>query len=238
MLEVRDLVVAYGVIEALHEVSFHVDQHEIVALIGSNGAGKTTALQAISRLVDAKGGTITFNGTHIERAAAPAVVEMGISQVPEGRRLFQEMTVLENLQMGAYLRPRGPEVNADIAQVFQYFPILEERARARAGTLSGGEQQMLAIGRGLMARPRLLLLDEPSLGLAPRLVTQIFGIIQQINADGTTILLVEQNARMALSIADRGYVLATGRVHLSDTGAALLQNDDVRRTYLGETRQA
>ena len=235
MLDVRDLVVAYGAIEALHGISFTVDEGEIVTLIGANGAGKTTALHAISRLVEAKGGTIRFEGHAIERASPTSVVQLGISQVPEGRRLFQEMSVLENLQMGAYLRPAGAKVRADIEQTFEYFPILRERAMARAGTLSGGEQQMLAIGRGLMARPRLLLLDEPSLGLAPKLVELIFGIIQQINAHGTTILLVEQNARMALSIANRGYVLASGTVHLSDTGEALLRNDDVRRTYLGES---
>ncbi len=235
MLDVRDLVVAYGAIEALHGVSFGVEEGEIVTLIGANGAGKTTALHAISRLVNAKAGAIHFAGQPIHEELPGRVVALGISQVPEGRRLFQEMTVLENLQMGAYLRAAGPEVRADIDLSFSYFPILRERAGARAGTLSGGEQQMLAIARGLMARPRLLLLDEPSLGLAPKLVEQIFGIIQRINGDGTTILLVEQNARMALSIADRAYVLASGNVHMTDTGAALLRNDDVRRTYLGET---
>ena len=235
MLQVRDLVVAYGAIEALHGVGFEVREREIVTLIGANGAGKTTTLHAISRLLDPKAGTISFLGEPIQQASTAHVVSLGISQVPEGRRLFQEMTVLENLRMGAYLRQPGPDVKHDIEQVYEYFPILRERAGARAGTLSGGEQQMLAIGRGLMARPRLLLMDEPSLGLAPKLVEQIFTIIQRINADGTTILLVEQNARLALSIANRGYVLATGRVHLTDTGEALLKNDDVRRTYLGET---
>ena len=235
MLEVRDLVVAYGAIEALHGISFDVHEREIVTLICANGAGKTTTLHAISRLLDARAGSIRFDGQAIEQASTAAVVGLGISQVPEGRRLFQEMTVLENLRMGAYLRTSGPDIKADIEQVYDYFPLLRERATARAGTLSGGEQQMLAIGRGLMARPRLLLMDEPSLGLAPKLVEQIFDILRRINADGTTILLVEQNARLALSLADRGYVLATGRVHLTGTGDELLNTDDVRRTYLGET---
>jgi len=236
MLKVRDLVVAYGAIEVLHGISFDVEQGEIVTLIGANGAGKTTTLQTISSLLTPKSGSIQLYGQRIDTESPATVVERGLSHVPEGRRLFQEMTVLENLQMGAFLRRPGPEVRQDIDQAFDYFPILRERQGARAGTLSGGEQQMLAIGRGLMARPRLLLLDEPSLGLAPKLVEQIFEIIQRINKDGTTILLVEQNARLALGIADRGYVLATGLVELSDTGAALLANDDVRATYLGERR--
>ena len=233
MLEVRELHVSYGEIRALRGVSFEVRQGEIVTLLGSNGAGKTTTLRALSGLLHPRQGNILFQGQSLLGLASHAIVHQGITHVPEGRRIFNRLTVLENLEMGAFTR-RDAGVREDMDRVFSIFPRLQERRAQVAGTLSGGEQQMLAIGRALMARPTLLLLDEPSMGLAPVLVEQIFATIDSINRQGTTILLVEQNAAMALSIAHRGYVLETGAVVLSGTAAQLGENADVRRAYLGE----
>ena len=233
LLRVDYLSVAYGVIEALHGISLEVDEGEIVALIGSNGAGKTTTLNAISGIVPARSGKIVFAGRPIQGTPAPKVVGLGISQVPEGRHIFAEMTVQENLELGAYLRRDLAGVRQDADYVFDLFPILRERRHQVAGTLSGGEQQMLAIGRALMARPRLLLLDEPSMGLAPLLVQQVFAILETINAQGTTILLVEQNAHMALKVAQRAYVLETGRIALAGGASELAASPEVQRAYLG-----
>jgi branched-chain amino acid transport system ATP-binding protein len=223
----------YGKIHALQGIDLEVRSGEIVTLIGSNGAGKTTTLKTISGLLHPRRGTIDLEGRDISRVAAHALVKEGIGHAPEGRRIFSRLTVVENLQMGGFTRPRSQIAEA-IEHVFTLFPRLRERASQKGGTLSGGEQQMLAIGRALMTRPRILMLDEPSLGLAPILVQQIFEIIKQINQEGTTILLVEQNALQALGVSDRGYVLQTGRVVLADSAAALAANEDVRRTYLGE----
>jgi branched-chain amino acid transport system ATP-binding protein len=234
LLDVLDLHTFYGHIYAVKGVSLHVDQGEIVTLIGSNGAGKSTTLRAISGLVRPRQGRIIFAGEEIDGLPPHEIVARGIGQAPEGRRIFQRMTVLENLEMGAFRRADRAAIAADIERVFALFPRLKERRFQRGGTLSGGEQQMLAIGRALMARPRLLLLDEPSMGLAPLVVEQIFQVIQDINRQGTTILLVEQNALMALEIAHRGYVLQAGEIVLQDTAAKLQQDPLVRKAYLGE----
>ncbi|MBE3553207.1 MAG: ABC transporter ATP-binding protein [Kyrpidia tusciae] len=233
MLMIRDLNVYYGVIHALKNVSLTVDQGEIVTLIGANGAGKTTLLRTISGLITPRSGDVQFEGRSLVKTPAKEIVRMGVSQVPEGRRVFATMTVEENLEMGAYLRKDKDGVQKDLELVYSRFPRLQERRRQSAGTLSGGEQQMLALGRALMARPRLLLLDEPSMGLAPILVQEIFSIIREINQAGTTILLVEQNAHMALSIANRAYVLETGQIKHSGPAAELAQSDEVKKAYLG-----
>jgi branched-chain amino acid transport system ATP-binding protein len=232
MLEIRDLNTYYGHIHALKGISLDVEQGEVVTLIGSNGAGKSTTLKTISGLLSPRSGTITLNGKTISGMPAHKVAGMGVAQSPEGRRIFPRMTVLENLEMGAFSHNRAEP--ADLDRVFELFPRLKERISQKAGTMSGGEQQMLAMGRALMARPSLLLLDEPSMGLAPLLVETIFGIIRDINQQGTTVLLVEQNALMALAVANRGYVLQTGKIVLADDAKALMQNDMVRKAYLGE----
>ena len=232
LLELSDLYVRYGTIPALRQVDIHVEEGEIVALLGANGAGKTTTLRTISGLVHPSSGTIRFDGRDIDQLPPHEVVALGIGHVPEGRRIFPRLSVIENLEMGAYRR-KG-KLNEDFERIFTIFPILEQRRRQDGGTLSGGEQQMLAIGRALMSRPRLLLLDEPSMGLAPLIVEAIFDIIEQIRAAGATILLVEQNAAQALQVADRGYVLENGVVVMSDRAATLLDDDRVRRAYLGE----
>ena len=233
LLEVDSLDVFYGAIHALKGLSLSVDEGEIVTLIGANGAGKSTTLKTISGLLRPRSGTIRFAGQEISRTPADRVVAMGLSQAPEGRRVFQNMTVRENLELGAFTRRDRAGIRNDLEEVLTLFPRLKERLGQQAGTLSGGEQQMLAMGRALMARPRLLLLDEPSLGLAPFLVKEIFRIIGEINRRGTTVLLVEQNAHMALEAAGRGYVLETGEVVLADTGQALLYDPEVQRAYLG-----
>lgn len=231
MLRVEDLNVCYGAIHAVKGVSFQVNRGEIVTLIGANGAGKSTTLRTVSGLLRSKSGSIKFRGENISRLPSHKIVERGLAQVPEGRRIFQQMSVQENLEMGAYTR--GAETEADLEAVYGRFPRLRERRRQTAGTLSGGEQQMLAIGRALMSRPCLLMLDEPSMGLAPILVEQIFDIIRELHQSGTTILLVEQNAQMALSVADRAYVMETGKISLSGTGRELSESDAVRKAYLG-----
>ena len=233
MLKVENINVYYGAIHALKGISVEVKQGEIVTLIGANGAGKSTILRTISGLLRAKTGDIVFEGNAIGGMAAEEIVRKGISQVPEGRRIFANMTVAENLELGAYIRSDKAGIRKDIDKVFERFPRLGERRAQIAGTLSGGEQQMLAIGRGLMSQPKLMLLDEPSMGLAPLLVKEIFSIIQEINASGTTILLVEQNAHMALSIAHKAYVLETGRITLSGTAKELSESEAVRKAYLG-----
>lgn len=234
MLTIQNAHVFYGAIHALDDVSLTVHQGEIVTLIGANGAGKSTTIRTVSGLVRARSGSILFEGEDISRLPPHKIVERGICQSPEGRRVFADMSVKENLEMGAYSRKRKSEIQEDIDRVLTLFPRLKERFHQLAGTLSGGEQQMLSIGRALMARPRLLMLDEPSLGLAPFLVQLIFRIIQDINQQGVTILLVEQNAYQALHVASRGYVLETGRMVLEDTAANLLNNEEVKRAYLGE----
>jgi branched-chain amino acid transport system ATP-binding protein len=238
MLSVRGLRAGYGKIEVLHDVSIDVAEGQIVTLIGANGAGKTTLLKTVSGLIRPIGGTITFEGESLVRRPAHKIVKLGMSHVPEGRAILKRMTVLDNLRMGAYLR-RDAQVEADISAVFVRFPALAERRGQLAVSLSGGEQQMLAIGRALVARPRLLLLDEPSLGLAPKFVTRILQTLIDLKREGKTILLVEQNARKALQIADFGYVMERGRIVLSGSGESLLNNQDVQRTYLGQhTRKA
>ena len=232
MLRVEDIHVYYGSIHAVKGVSFEVNEGEIVTLIGANGAGKSTVLNTVSGLLHPRTGSVQFMGQDLRGTAAHKVVERGLAQVPEGRRIFLQMTVEENLEMGAYTRPNST-IAPGIADVYKRFPRLEERRRQVAGTLSGGEQQMLAMGRALMSSPKLLMLDEPSMGLAPILVEQIFDIIKELHAAGTTILLVEQNAQAALRVADRAYVLETGRISLSGTGAELMASDQVRRAYLG-----
>jgi len=232
LLKAEGLRVAYGAIEALRGVSFEVEEGEIVTLLGANGAGKTTTLRTISGLLRPRAGTITFNGRSLIGTAAHDIVDAGIGHVPEGRRIFPRMSVYENLLMGAYRR-RG-DLTSDLERVYDLFPVLRERSQQDGGTLSGGEQQMLAIGRALMSRPRLLLLDEPSMGLAPLIVLRIFEIIREINDNGTTVLLVEQNAAQALKLATRGYVLETGEIVMTDAAGALLTNDRVRAAYLGE----
>ena len=233
MLEIKDLHVHYGVIEALKGISLEVNEGEIVALIGANGAGKTTMMQSISGIVKKSGGEINFLNESIMKANPKHIVEMGLTQVPEGRRIFTGMSVYENLMMGAFLRKDKDGIKQDYEKVCEQFPILKERMNQDASTLSGGEQQMLAMGRALMAKPKLLLLDEPSMGLAPILVKEIFNIIEEINKAGTTVLLVEQNAKMALSIAHRAYVLETGKVVMSGTGEELAKSPDVQKAYLG-----
>ena len=233
MLQVKDLSVHYGVIQALKQVSLEVNEGEIVALIGANGAGKTTLLHAISGLVKKSEGEIVFLDNSLNKATPRNIVSSGITQVPEGRRIFPDMSVAENLLMGAYLRKDKKGIEEDMQKVYERFPRLNERKKQLAGTLSGGEQQMLAMGRALMAKPKLLLLDEPSMGLSPLLVKEIFSIITEINKQGTTVLLVEQNARMALQIADRAYVMETGKIVLSGTGEELAASDEIKKAYLG-----
>ena len=233
MLNISDINVYYGAIHAIKGISLTVNQGEIVTLIGANGAGKSTTLRTISGLLKPKTGSITFQGQDIAGTPAHKIVGLGISQVPEGRRIFTEMTVMENLDLGAFIRKDKDGIAADKKRVFELFPRLEERQDQVAGTLSGGEQQMLAMGRALMSRPKLLLLDEPSMGLAPLLIKEIFSIIEEINKSGTTVLLVEQNANMALSIANRAYVLETGRITLSGDAKKLAASEDVRKAYLG-----
>ena len=233
MLEVRDLHVSYGAIEAIKGISLAVEAGQVVTLIGANGAGKTTTLRTISGLLHPQRGQVLFDGKDVTKVDAHTLVRLGIGHSPEGRRIFSRLSVLENLQMGAFTRTAA-EAREDLEHVYTLFPRLRERASQNGGSLSGGEQQMLAVGRALMARPRVLLLDEPSLGLSPILVQEIFAIIQKINSEGTTILLVEQNALQALNVAHRGYVIQTGRVVLADDAKRLAQNEDVRRAYLGE----
>ncbi|HHW01242.1 MAG TPA: ABC transporter ATP-binding protein [Thermoanaerobacterales bacterium] len=234
MLRLDNVVTHYGNIQALKGISLEINQGEIVTVIGANGAGKTTTLKAICGLVSISSGKIFFRGKDITGKPTSDIVGSGIAMVPEGRRVFPRMTVLENLQLGGYLNGDKNLIRKDLERVFELFPILKQRLKQIAGTLSGGEQQMLAIGRALMARPKLLLLDEPSMGLAPMIVSNIFDIIQEINQSGTTILLVEQNAHMALSIAHKGYVIETGRIVLEDTAKNLLNNEQVKKAYLGE----
>ncbi len=234
MLKITDLHVNYGMIQAIKGVSFHVDEGEIIALIGANGAGKTTILHTITGLVPAASGKIEYKGNDLTKVPAHRIVSMGMSHVPEGRRIFQELSVYDNLLLGAFTRRQKSEIADSISRIYKHFPRLEERRNQIAGTLSGGEQQMLAIGRALMARPSIILMDEPSMGLSPLYVSEIFSIIQQINKDGTTVLLVEQNAKKALSISNRAYVLETGNIVLEGDAKELMSNDQVKRAYLGE----
>ena len=233
MLEVKDLVVSYGGIEALKGISFSVDEGQIVTLIGANGAGKSTTLRAITGLVSVKNGSIFYNGEDITRLDTQKIVERGIALVPEGRRVFANLTVLENLKIGAYLRKDTREIQEDIEYIYTLFPRLKERCWQLAGTLSGGEQQMLAVGRAMMTRPKLIMMDEPSLGLAPLVVKDIFAIIERLRDSGITILLIEQNANAALRAADYGFVMETGRIILSGSGESLLASESVRSAYLG-----
>lgn len=233
MLKVEKLNVHYGVIHALKDVSMEVKEGEIVSLIGANGAGKTTLLQTISGLLKKTSGEVVFLGKSMNKVSAKNIVKEGITQVPEGRHIFSGMSVYENLLMGAYLRKDKDGIKADLQDIYQRFPMLEKRSSQDASTLSGGEQQMLAMGRALMARPKILLLDEPSMGLAPILVKEIFNIIKDINEKGTTVLLVEQNAKMALSIADRAYVMETGNIVMTGTGAELVNSPEIQKAYLG-----
>ena len=234
MLEVKDLQVYYGVIQALKGISFHVNQGEVIALIGANGAGKTTTLQTLTGILSPKSGSIVFEGKDLTRTPAHKIVEMGMAHVPEGRRVFADMSVYENLLLGAYTRKDKAEIAESLASVYKRFPRLEERKGQRAGTLSGGEQQMLAMGRALMSRPRIILMDEPSMGLSPIFVDEIFGIIREVSESGTTVLLVEQNAKKALSIADRAYVLETGSITMDGKAEDLLNDEAVQKAYLGE----
>lgn len=233
MLKINDLNVHYGVIHALKGISIEVNEGEIVSLIGANGAGKTTLLHAISGLIKSSSGNIVFNGEDVTKKSARDIVILGLTQVPEGRRIFSGMSVEENLLMGAFLRKDKAEIQKDLENVYSKFPRLKERLKQQAQTLSGGEQQMLAMGRALMAKPKILLLDEPSMGLSPLLVKEIFNIIQEINRQGTTILLVEQNAKMALAIANRAYVIETGNIVLSGSGKELADSEEVKKAYLG-----
>ena len=233
MLEVKDINVYYGLIHALRDVSFEVNEGETVALIGANGAGKTTTLHAVSGLLKPKSGSIHFCGKEITHTDAYKIPKLGLAQVPEGRRVFANMTVMENLEMGAYIRNGKENLNEEYERIFERLPRLKERRKQAAGTLSGGEQQMLAIGRALMSKPKMLLLDEPSMGLSPILVQEIFSIIQDVNKTGVTVLLLEQNAKMALNIANRAYVLETGQVVMSDDAKELSNNEQVRKAYLG-----
>ncbi len=234
MLEVKDLQVYYGMIQAIKGVSFHVDEGEVIALIGANGAGKTTILHTVSGLLAPKEGNVIFEGTDITKVPGHKIVSMGMAHVPEGRRVFAQLSVLQNLKMGAYTRKDKNEIQSTLRTVFDRFPRLEERQNQMAGTLSGGEQQMLAMGRALMSHPKIILMDEPSMGLSPIFVNEIFDIIQKVSESGTTVLLVEQNAKKALSIADRAYVLETGRIVLEGRAEDLLNDDSVRKAYLGE----
>ena len=233
LLEVKDLEVSYGVIKALKGISFEVNEGEIVTLIGANCAGKTTTMQSVIGLIPKKGGTVIYDGEDITKTPCHKIVHLGMSQVPEGRRIFQELTVYENLLMGAYSKKKDEHFEEDLEKVYKRFPRLAERKNQIAGTLSGGEQQMLAMGRALMSRPKLLMLDEPSMGLSPLLVDEVFDIIKDINKDGTTILLVEQNAGKSLAISDRAYVLETGSIVLSGTGEELAASEEVKKAYLG-----
>ena len=234
MLKVTDLTVNYGVIQAVKGISFEVGEGEIVALIGANGAGKTTTLQTITGMIPSRTGTIQFNGTDITKTPAHRIVSMGLAHVPEGRRVFAQLTVLENLKMGAYTRKDKDGIEKTLEEIYKRFPRLEERKNQPAGTLSGGEQQMLAMGRALMSRPKMIVMDEPSMGLSPLYVTEIFKIIQEINDSGTTVLLVEQNAKKALAIADKAYVLETGNIVLSRKASDLMNDDSVKKAYLSE----
>lgn len=234
MLEVNGLQVYYGVIQALKDVSFEVNQGEVIALIGANGAGKTTTLHTVTGLLPSKAGSIIFEGVDITKMPAHKIVEMGIAHVPEGRRVFSQLSVYENLIMGAYTRKDKKEIAENLEKVYQRFPRLRERKTQRAGTLSGGEQQMLAMGRALMSNPKMIVMDEPSMGLSPIFVNEIFDIIEKVSASGTTVLLVEQNAKKALSIADRAYVLETGKIVLSGDAKELMNDDSIKKAYLGE----
>lgn len=234
MLEIKDLQVYYGVIQAIKGISFTVNEGEIIALIGANGAGKTTILHTISGLIPAKAGSVKFMDKELTKTAPHKIVQMGMAHVPEGRRIFQELSVYENLKLGAYTRKDKAEVEQSIQTVYQRFPRLEERKKQVAGTLSGGEQQMLAMGRALMSKPKIILMDEPSMGLSPLLVSEIFDIIKSINESGTTVLLVEQNAKKALSIANRAYVLETGNIVIEGGAKDLMNDDSIKKAYLGE----
>ncbi len=234
LLEIHDLEVYYGVIKAIKGVSFHVDEGEVIALIGANGAGKTTILHTITGLLSAENGNVMFNDVNISKIPAHKIVSMGMAHVPEGRRVFANLSVLQNLRMGAYTRKDKAGIEASLENVYMRFPRLKERQNQLAGTLSGGEQQMLAMGRALMSDPKILLMDEPSMGLSPIYVNEIFDIIQEVSKAGTTVLLVEQNAKKALSIADRAYVLETGKIVLEGKAADLLNNEDIKKAYLGE----
>lgn len=234
MLEVRDMEVYYGVIRAIKGISFQVNEGEVIALIGANGAGKTTILHTVTGLISPKKGSVLFEGKDITKIPAHKIVGLGMAHVPEGRRVFAELTVYQNLMMGAYTRADKDEIQESLEGVYKRFPRLEERKAQMAGTLSGGEQQMLAMGRALMSRPRIILMDEPSMGLSPILVNEIFDIIQSVSASGTTVLLVEQNAKKALSIANRAYVLETGNIVLEGDADDLLNDDSIKKAYLGE----
>ena len=234
MLEVKDIEVFYGMIQAIKGVSFEVNEGEVIALIGANGAGKTTILHTITGLLSPKNGTIIFEGQDISKIPAHKIVSLGMAHVPEGRRVFADLTVYENLKMGAYTRTDKKEIEETLEMIYSRFPRLKERKNQLAGTLSGGEQQMLAMGRALMSQPRIIVMDEPSMGLSPILVNEIFDIIQKISADGTTVLLVEQNAKKALSIANRAYVLETGKIVLEGDANTLMNDDSVKKAYLGE----
>ncbi len=234
MLEIKDLEVCYGVIRAIKGVSFEVNQGEVIVLMGANGAGKTTILHTITGLIPAEKGSILFDGKELTKTPAHKIVSMGMAHVPEGRRVFAQLSVLENLKLGAYTRKNKAEIEESLQMVYDRFPRLEERKNQVAGTLSGGEQQMLAMGRALMSKPRIILMDEPSMGLSPLLVSEIFDIIKVISEGGTTVLLVEQNAKKALSIADRAYVLETGNITLSGKASDLMNDDSVKKAYLGE----
>ena len=234
MLEIKDLQVYYGMIQAIKGVSFEVNQGEVIALIGANGAGKTTILHTITGLLAPKAGSVLFEGKDITKIPAHKIVSMGMAHVPEGRRVFAELTVLQNLKMGAYTRKDKEEIEQTLRTVYDRFPRLEERKNQMAGTLSGGEQQMLAMGRALMSHPKIILMDEPSMGLSPIFVNEIFDIIEQVSKSGTTVLLVEQNAKKALSIADRAYVLETGNIVLDGKASDLLNDDSIKKAYLGE----
>ena len=234
MLEVKDLEVYYGVIQAIKGISFHVDKGEIIALIGANGAGKTTTLHTVTGLISPKNGHVLFEGKDITKIPAHKIVSMGMAHVPEGRRVFAELSVYENLKMGAYTRKDKNEIEESLKNVYKRFPRLEERKNQMAGTLSGGEQQMLAMGRALMSKPQIILMDEPSMGLSPIMVNEIFDIIRSVSESGTTVLLVEQNAKKALSIADRAYVLETGKIVLEGKAKDLLEDDSIKKAYLGE----
>ena len=234
MLEVSNLHVYYGVIHALKGISFTVNQGEVIALIGANGAGKTTTLQTLTGILSAKQGSVVFEGKDITKVPAHKIVEMGIAHVPEGRRVFSQLSVYDNLKMGAFTRKDKAEIEESLATVYRRFPRLKERSNQRAGTLSGGEQQMLAMGRALMSKPRLIVMDEPSMGLSPIFVNEIFDIIKVVSEGGTTVLLVEQNAKKALSIADRAYVMETGQITMEGPASELLNNEAVQKAYLGE----
>ncbi len=234
MLEVKDLQVYYGMIQAIKGISFEVNTGEVIALIGANGAGKTTTLHTITGLIPAKAGSIVFEGTDLTKTPAHKIVSLGMAHVPEGRRIFQQLSVYENLKLGAYTRKNKQEIQESLERVYKRFPRLEERKNQVAGTLSGGEQQMLAMGRALMSHPKIILMDEPSMGLSPIFVSEIFDIIREISESGTTVLLVEQNAKKALSIADRAYVLETGNIVLSGDAKELMNDDSVKKAYLGE----